>query len=103
MPLLVIGCFVALAFAALAFAAVQYGIIPPPYATTLIRISGARLNVKKGRLRSEVKESVAEILREVEVSSGFIAITSENRVRFSRSVPPAIRQRLRNVLLNQWS
>lgn len=98
MPLLIIGCVVALAFAA-----VQYGIIPPPYATTLIRISGGQLNVKKGRLRNEAEDSVADILREAKVSSGFIAITSEDRVKFSRSVPSAIRQRLRNVLLNQWS
>jgi hypothetical protein len=98
MPLLLIGCIVALAFAV-----VQCGIIPPPYATTLMRIKGDKLTVKKGRLRSEAKDSLAEILREANVSSGFIAITSDNRVKFSRSIPPAIRQRIRNVLLNQWS
>jgi len=44
--------------------------------------------------------SLFDILQEAQVKSGFIAITSEARVKFSRNIPEAIHQQLRNVLLN---
>jgi hypothetical protein len=98
MLLLVIG-----GLALAAFLAVWLGFVPPPYAGTLIRIRGGLLNVRRGQLRSDAREHLREILQEAGVSHGFIAVTAGNRVAFSRQIPPAVRQRLRNVLLNQWA
>jgi hypothetical protein len=82
---------------------VWLGLVPPPHAATLIRIKHGQLHLRKGQLRAYAKDHASEILASAGVSSGFIAITPQNSVVFSRQIPPAIRQRLRNVLLNQSS
>ena len=81
-------------------AAIWFGFVPRPGASTLIHIRNGALRVKRGQLRGHSREHVAEILRDSKVATGFIAITHENRVRFSRQIPAALHQRLRNVLLN---
>ena len=53
-----------------------------------------------GAIFEPTREHVSEILSEAKVSKGFIAITSDNRVKFSKQIPAAVHQRLRNVLLN---
>jgi len=85
------------------FLAVWLGFVPPPHAATLIRLRNGQLHVGKGQLRSETREHVADILRDAGVSQGFIAITPQNGVAFSRRIPARVHQRLRNVLLNQWT
>jgi len=88
---------------ALAFLAIWFGFVPPPNAGTLIQIRKGTVRVTRGRLKPHAKEHVIEILSEVRVSRGFIAVTADNRVAFSRGIPSAVHQRLRNVLLNQWA
>jgi hypothetical protein len=95
-PAIIVG---AVAFG---FALVWLGFVPPPHAAILIRIRAGRAQLTKGRLRSDVVASVSHILEDARMSRGFIAITSQNRVMFSANVPPGVRQRLRNVLLNRW-
>lgn len=98
MPLLVIGGLIGLAVLA-----VWQGFIPPPHATTLIRIRDGTVSIRRGRVQSHAREHIADILRDAGVSTGYIAITPENWVAFSRRIPPGLHQRLRNVLLNQWA
>jgi len=86
---------------ALAFAAVWFGFVPPPNARTLLHIRAGTIRITRGSLRPHAREHVAEILSEAKISRGFIAITSGNRVAFSRRIPATVHQRLRNVLLNQ--
>lgn len=86
-----------------AFLTVWLGFVPPPGAAILIKIRNGSLDVRRGTLRLHARDCVAEILRDASVSHGFIAITSSNRVMFSRQIPGELRQRLRNVLLNQWA
>ena len=83
--------------------AVWLGFVPPPYAATLIRIRDGELHVRRGRLHGLAREHVSEILRGAGVSRGFIAITSADWIMFSRQIPRAVHQRLRNVLFNQWA
>ena len=86
------------------FAAPFYvGLLPPPNATTVVRIRPDGIRVTKGRLKPHAKEHVAEILAGVKVTRGFIAIAPDKRVTFSPGVPKGVRQQLRNVLLNQWA
>ena len=96
MPTFIIGSQVGLALLA-----IWLGVGAQPYASTLIRIREGAVHVRRGRVQPYAKEHVVEILREAGVSKGFIAVTSENGVAFSRSIPSTVRQRLRNVLLNQ--
>lgn len=86
----------------MAFLAIRIGILAPPHAITLIRLRDGGLQVKRGRMRPDAIGQVAEILSHAGVSNGFIAVTPGNRVTFSRSISSAVRQRLRNVILNQW-
>jgi Protein of unknown function (DUF3634). len=88
---------------ALAFGAVVLGFVPPPNASTLLHIRSGSVRATRGILRPYAREHVAEILSEANVTKGFIAITTGNRVVFSRGIPSTIHQRLRNVLLNQSS
>lgn len=89
--------------AVLAFATVWLGFVPPLHASTLIRVRQGELHVARGSLKPHAREHVTDILNEAGVSNGFIAVTPGNRVAFSRHIPAPIRQRLRNVLLNQWA
>ena len=92
-----------LCLAGLAFAAMWLGFIPPPHASTLMQIRGGGIRVTRGTIKPHAREHVTEILSEVGVSRGFIAVTAGNRVYFSRRIPATVHQRLRNVLLNQWA
>jgi len=76
------------------------GLVPPWNATTVIRIRAGKVVVKRGQLRGPVRDDVAEVVAGAGLTSGFIALTSESRVCFSRNIPESTRQRLRNVLLN---
>lgn len=76
------------------------GLVPPWNATTVIRIRAGKVVVKRGQLRGLVRDDVEEVVVGAGLTSGFIALTSEGRVHFSRNIPESIRQRLRNVLLN---
>ncbi len=83
------------------FLAIEFGFVPPPWAIVLVRIRKGMVTVRRGAVLAHARTSLAEILQETDVSEGFIAITSGKRVTFSRHIPERIRQRLRNVLLNQ--
>ena len=85
---------------AIAVLAMRAGIVPPPYAGTLIRIHAGEVKISRGQLSSTARQYVADILREAGVSSGYIAVTSADSITFSRTIPESIHQRLRNVLLN---
>jgi hypothetical protein len=86
---------------AFAVTAVWLGFVPPPHATTLVRIRQGRIRVSRGRVRQHTQEFLSNIIAEAGVSRGFIAVTSGNRVSFSVGIPPALHQRLRNIMLNQ--
>lgn len=83
------------------FSAIWLGLIPPPGSAVLIRVANSSLDVRRGAVRSHARESASEILRDAGVADGFIAISHRNKVFFSRQIPAATHQRLRNVLLNQ--
>jgi hypothetical protein len=90
----------AVALAVVWFLAFLLGLIAPPNARLLIKIHNGQLRVTRGQLRAQPREFISEILREAHVTTGFIAITFYRRAAFSRNIPGVIRQRLRNVLLN---
>lgn len=82
------------------FGSVRFGFVPPPNASRIIYIRNGSLRVSRGVLQPHVKESVIDILRDANVSKGYIAITTDNRLMFSWRIPARLHQRLRNVILN---
>jgi len=88
------------AAAAIGWLAPMLGIVPSPWAATVVRFRRGRVMVTRGRLRPQVREDLTEVLGGFGVERGFIAISANGQVSFSRTIPPATRQRLRNVLLN---
>ena len=91
-----------IAIVILIFAAVELGFIPPFNAKVIVRMRNGSLAFAKGRLPASASEHVEAILRGAGVREGFVAVTSRQRVYFSRQIPQDVHQRLRNVLLNQW-
>jgi len=83
------------------FIAISLGFLPPPSAKIIIKIHHGKIRITGGQLRAQSREFVTDILKQANISTGFIAITHSERVAFfSRNIPQDVRQRLRNVLLN---
>ena len=91
---------IAATVAAVWFLAISFGFIAPPNPKLLIKIHNQQLKIARGQLRAQPREFVSDILQQAGVTSGYIAITYYKRAAFSRNIPREIRQRLRNVLLN---
>jgi hypothetical protein len=89
-----------IAGATLWFLTMLFGVVPPPDAKILIKIRHGQLRVTRGQVRAQSREFVVDILRQANVTNGFIAITYYKRAAFSRNIPRDTQQRLRNVLLN---
>ncbi len=92
---------VLVAFGVLGYAAVSLRFIPPPSSPTMLLVKQGELHVRRGQVLPHARQSVAETLQDEGVSSGFIAISAASRLVFSRTIPPELHQRLRNILLNQ--
>ncbi|MCX6873853.1 MAG: DUF3634 family protein [Verrucomicrobia bacterium] len=75
--------------------------VPPLGAVTFIRIRSGSLHLVRGTVRAPVLSDLTDILRPAGVTTGFICINGERRIVFSRSIPAAIHQPLRNVLASQ--
>ena len=84
------------------FLSVGVGLLPPPHAITLIRIRQGQLEIRRCQMRPHAKGQVLDVLKDSGISKGFIALTPGNRVMFSLGMPEKVKQRLRNVILNQW-
>ncbi len=92
-----------IALAAAGAGAISLGFLPPPWCATLIRIRDGAVRCTRGRLQSHALLHITDTLEEAGIARGFIAISSGHRIRCSRSIPPRLHQRIRNILLNQWA
>lgn len=95
MPLILAGAIVLLLWALVAL-----GVVSSPLSRTVIRIHRGEIRVEGVDPGARAKEHVADVIRDAMLMRGFIAISSRRQVTFSRGVPPEMRQRLRNILLN---
>ena len=92
--LALVGIIVAFALA------IEFGLIAPPTASILVRIRNGAVSMERGSLNPGIVDHIASIVRENDVREGYIAITRDRRISFSRMIPTDVHQRLRNVLLN---
>lgn len=72
---------------------------PRPGFDTLISIDHGEAVLKRGHVRPPVLADVRALVSNGRIRKGWIGITYR-RVVFSRSIPKALRQKLRNVILN---
>ena len=79
---------------------VLIGAIPSPFSRTTILIRDGQIRIRGADLPPRARDHVVDVIRETHLSGGFITVSSDVRVGFSRSIPEALRQRLRNILLN---
>jgi len=79
---------------------VGIGLLPPPFSRTTIRIRNGQIRIAGADLPPRVRAYVADVVREAMLPGGFIALSGNRRVAFSRGIPEGVRQRLRNILLN---
>ena len=98
--LLIVLAVAAVAVAVFGLPVSGLGFFPPRKASTVVRIRAGRMVMQRGQLRSQVRDDVQDVLAGAGVKTGFIAITGGSQVCFSRNIPRALHQRLRNVLLN---
>lgn len=89
--------------ATFAVGAIKLRFVPPPGASTVVHFRRGSIRISRGSLRPHAREDVREMLSGAGVTRAFIAIMPNQRVVFSRKIPAAMHQRLRNVLLNQWA
>ena len=66
---------------------------------TYILIDDGALRLRKGWVPSRVMTARADLLRDAGVSQGDIPLSPDRRVAVSCHVPPALHQKIRNVLL----
>lgn len=79
---------------------VGIGLLPSPFCRTTIRIRNGQIRIAGADLPPRAREHVADVMREAGLPAGFVTLSGDRRVAFSRSIPEGMRQRLRNILLN---
>jgi hypothetical protein len=88
--------------AVIAFIAITWEYVPPPWARVVLWIRDGSVRVGKGRITAALKEQLDEIVADEKLKRGWIAIRSDQRLRFSRGLSPAVRQRIRNAIVNRY-
>ena len=66
---------------------------------TCILIDDGMLRLRKGWVPARAMTALADVLRDAGVSQGYITLSPDRRVAVSWHVPPALHQKIRNVLL----
>ncbi|MFZ5637661.1 MAG: hypothetical protein ACOY82_13860 [Pseudomonadota bacterium] len=79
---------------------VLLGVLPSPFSRTTIRIRKGRIRIAGVDLPARARDHVADVIREAGLRNGFITLSRHRQVVFSLGFPEALRQRLRNILLN---
>jgi hypothetical protein len=79
---------------------VLLGVLPSPFSRTTIRIRNGGIRISGADLPARARDHVADVIREAGLRSGFIVLSRHRQVVFSLGFPEALRQRLRNILLN---
>ncbi len=92
--LIIVGVVVVLALA------IEFGFIAPPTASIVVQIRNGDVRIERGSLNPGIVSHIASIVRQHGVREGYVAITRDRRISFSRMIPEDIHQQLRNVLLN---
>jgi len=86
-------------FLLVSFVAVEAGVISSPFARVKLIATRQGVAVIRGAVGPGSRQLIDDIFRSNGVATGFITVSSRDKVRFSRGIPHRIRQQLRNVIL----
>ena len=70
-------------------------------AVLVVRLRGGQVVVTRGRLSPDGRQRIADIAREAKLSDGEFSVSRERRTTFSRQIPAACHQPIRNVLAGE--
>ena len=99
MPLLLLGLLIGVVLVILYKRASPAGVRVFAGDETYILIDDGALRLRKGWVPNRTMTALADILRDTGVSQGHITLSPDRRVAVSWHVPPALHQKIRNVLL----
>jgi hypothetical protein len=99
MPLLLLGLMIGVVLAVLYKRNSPVGVRIFDGNETYILIDDGALRLRKGWVPNRVMTALADLLRDAGVSQGYITLSPDRRVAASWHVPPALHQKIRNVLL----
>jgi hypothetical protein len=99
MPLLLLGLMIGVVLAVLYKRTSPAGVRIFDGGETCILIDDGALRLRKGWVPNRVMTALADVLRDAGVSQGYITLSPDRRVAVSWHVPPALHQKIRNVLL----
>lgn len=95
--------YILIGVAVVIFVIVTWEFVPPPWAVVVVWIRGGEVDVSKGLITAATKAQLQEIVAEENLTRGWIAMRRDSRLRFSRNLLPAVRQRIRNAIVNRLS
>ena len=101
MPLLLLGLVLGAALVILYKSQSRPGVRLFGGGETYILIDDGTLRLRKGWVSERALSALADLLRDAGVSEGHITLSEDRRVAVSWHVPPALHQRIRNVLLTE--
>jgi len=99
MPLLLLGLLIGIVLVVLYKRNSPAGVRIFDGGETYILIDDGILRLRKGWLPAQAMTALADVLRDAGVSQGYITLSHDRRVAVSWHVPPALHQKIRNVLL----
>ena len=72
-------------------------------AVLVVRLYQGQAVVERGRLSVEGRQRLEDIAREAQLTDGVIRVSRQRKTRFSRQIPTACHQPIRNVLASELS
>ncbi len=70
-------------------------------AVLVVRIRGGQAVIERGRLSVDARLRLEDIARESQLEDGLISVSRDRRTTFSREIPAACHQPMRNVLASE--
>jgi hypothetical protein len=70
----------------------------PPTAKMVIEFDGSKAVLKRGNVKAQTLHFVGDVLKEAGSAAASVAILNNNKIWFSKSVPHAAYQKIRNLL-----
>ena len=70
-------------------------------AVLVVRLRGGQAVIERGRLSIDGRQRLEDIAREAQWDDGVICVSRRRRTTFSRQIPAACHQPIRNVLANE--
>lgn len=92
---------VVLALVGLGFYLYWTGFFGSMNAVLVVRLRDGQAVIERGRLSVDGRQRLEDIAREAQLDEGVICVNRDRRTTFSRQIPAACHQPIRNVLASE--